>query len=66
MAHPFESTEHHYMVLINEEGQHSLWPAVMAIPEGWHVVFSENTREACVDYVTHHWSDITPASLKEK
>ncbi|MEU6919494.1 MbtH family NRPS accessory protein, partial [Streptomyces sp. NPDC002285] len=27
MANPFENDEASYFVLVNDEGQHSLWPA---------------------------------------
>jgi len=31
MTNPFEDNESDYLVLINDEGQHSLWPAFRGI-----------------------------------
>src|SRR5437879_5877029 len=30
-TNPFENNDHTYFVLVNEEGQHSLWPALATI-----------------------------------
>lgn len=63
MANPFEDEEGVYLVLINDENQHSLWPAFSAVPAGWTVVYGEETRKNCLEYVSVHWTDMRPASL---
>lgn len=63
MASPFEDEEGVYLVLANAENQHSLWPAVTAVPAGWTVVHGEDTRQACLEYVSENWTDMRPASL---
>lgn len=51
-------------VLVNDEGQHSLWPAaIQPAPEGWVVAHAEDARQACLDYVNEHWTDMRPKSL---
>ncbi|AEH46250.1 MbtH family protein [Parageobacillus thermoglucosidasius] len=65
MTNPFENKEGTYLVLINDEGQYSLWPASIAIPPGWNIAFAENTRSACLDYINAHWIDMRPNSLKD-
>ena len=35
MTNPFEDQDGEYLVLVNDEGQHSLWPAFREIPAGW-------------------------------
>ncbi|MGR4029499.1 MbtH family protein, partial [Bacillus sp. ZZQ-131] len=35
MTNPFENDNYTYKVLINEEGQYSLWPAFLDVPIGW-------------------------------
>ncbi|GCD80977.1 MbtH family protein [Parageobacillus thermoglucosidasius] len=65
MTNPFENKEGTYLVLINDEGQYSLWPASIAIPSGWNIAFAENTRSACLDYINAHWTDMRPNSLKD-
>ncbi len=62
-TNPFENTEHSYFVLVNDEGQHSLWPSFATIPDGWQAVFGEQPRQACLDYVEEHWVDMRPRSL---
>ena len=35
MTNPFEDENGTYIVLINDEGQYSLWPDFIEIPAGW-------------------------------
>lgn len=60
---PFDKADGRFLVLVNDENQHSLWPAPIAVPAGWRVVFGEDDREACLDYVESVWPDVRPASL---
>jgi MbtH protein len=62
---PFDDPEGRFFVLVNDEGQHSLWPAFAEIPAGWNAVFGEQDRQACLDYVEEHWTDLRPKSLIE-
>ena len=57
-TNPFEDPELTYRVLINDEGQHSLWPSFADVPAGWRVVRDEDTREACMRYIKDNWTDI--------
>ena len=65
MTNPFEDPEGTYLVLVNDENQHSLWPSFVAVPDGWHVAHDRDTREACLAYVEEHWTDMRPRSLAE-
>lgn len=62
MTNPFENENANYLVLVNDEGQHSLWPEAIDVPSGWHTVFN-GERQACIDHVEANWTDIRPASL---
>ncbi|WP_149180039.1 MbtH family protein [Streptomyces sp. TRM49041] len=62
-TNPFEDPQGRFLVLVNDENQHSLWPSFAEVPAGWRAVFGEDTREACVAYVEDHWTDLRPASL---
>jgi MbtH protein len=62
---PFENADGRYLVLVNDEDQHSLWPVELDVPAGWHQVFGEAGREECLDYVNTHWTDMRPKSLRE-
>lgn len=63
MTNPFDDPEGRFLVLRNEEGQHSLWPAFATVPAGWLVVRGEDERDACLRYVEEHWTDMRPAAL---
>jgi MbtH protein len=61
-SHPFHDDSRRYLVLVNALDQHSLWPADIPVPAGWHTAFGDDTRQACLDFVTANWTDIRPAS----
>ncbi|MFD4532982.1 MbtH family protein [Kitasatospora sp. NPDC058397] len=63
MANPFEDPDASYLVLVNDEGQHSLWPAFGPVPDGWQQAFGAAGRQDCLDYVEQHWQDLRPKSL---
>jgi MbtH protein len=55
-----------YIVLINSEEQHSLWPAHKAIPAGWRQVGPTGSKAECLEYVEKAWTDITPLSVRNR
>ncbi len=63
MTNPFEDENGTFLVLVNAENQHSLWPSTVDVPAGWRQVHGEDTRAACLEYVETHWTDLRPASL---
>jgi MbtH protein len=63
MTNPFENDDAQYLVLVNDEGQHSLWPVFAEIPEGWNSVFGAASRQECLDYTEKSWVDMRPNSL---
>lgn len=65
MSNPFDDGAAGFLVLVNDEEQHSLWPAPVPVPDGWTAVFGTDSREACADYVERHWTDLRPRSLRE-
>ena len=62
-TNPFEDPDAMYLVLINEEGQHSLWPVFADVPDGWEVIFGEAGRQECLDFIEKNWTDMRPKSL---
>jgi MbtH protein len=66
MTNPFEDDNAKYHVLVNDEGQHSLWPAWKDVPAGWTIVHKSDSRAACLDYVEKNWTDMRPKSLIER
>ena len=63
MTNPFEDTDGTYLALVNDEGQYSLWPAFAEVPAGWAIAHPQDTREACLNYINEHWTDMRPRSL---
>jgi MbtH protein len=65
VTNPFEDENGIYHVLINEEGQHSLWPSFLDVPEGWTIIHESDTRAACLEFIEKNWTDMRPRSLIE-
>ncbi|MFB9909711.1 MbtH family protein [Allokutzneria oryzae] len=66
MTNPFEDPDGRYLVLVNDEGQHSLWPSFSEVPAGWTVALAETGRQECLDYIEANWTDMRPKSLAER
>ena len=64
-TNPFEDENGTYHVLINDEGQHSLWPTFVDVPDGWKIIHKSDTRAACLDFINKNWTDMRPRSLIE-
>jgi MbtH protein len=63
MTNPFDAEDDPYLVLVNDEGQHSLWPTSVTPPDGWSVAHGPDGRAACLNYVNERWTDMRPRSL---
>jgi MbtH protein len=55
-----------YQVLVNGEGQYSLWPADKEVPAGWEPDGTVGTKEECTAHVDEVWTDMRPRSLREQ
>ncbi|MBB4913544.1 MbtH family protein [Streptosporangium saharense] len=64
MSNPFDDENGTFLVLVNDENQHSLWPEFADIPAGWRVVFGPGARDAALEYVERNWTDMRPLSLQ--
>ncbi|CAE6791768.1 hypothetical protein R70006_04885 [Paraburkholderia domus] len=49
---PFE----HWRVVRNGRGDHSIWPSIKALPDGWEGLGVEGSRHACLDWIERNWS----------
>jgi uncharacterized protein YbdZ (MbtH family) len=65
-SNPFDDDDGSFVVLVNHEEQHSLWPVFAEVPAGWQIVFGEANRTACLEYVERNWPDIRPKGLRER
>jgi MbtH protein len=53
-----------FLVVANNEEQHSLWRADLTIPSGWRSVFGPAGKSDCLSYVSQNWTDMRPLSLR--
>ena len=65
-VNPLDDDSASFLVLVNDEVQHSLWPTFADVPKGWRVVYGESDRAAYLDYIDQNWTDIRPRSLRER
>jgi len=65
-TNPFENPDGVYSVLVNDEGQHSLWPDFVDVPAGWTVAHGSGPRQECLDYIETNSTDMRPTSLVER
>lgn len=63
-TNPFDNDHGSFVVLVNDEEQHSLWPVFAEVPAGWRVVHGEASRDACLEFVERSWTDIRPMTLR--
>jgi MbtH protein len=54
-----------YRVVVNPEGQYSIWPTYKEIPIGWRDVGKSGTKQECLEYVKAVWTDMRPDSLMQ-
>ncbi|ROO87218.1 MbtH protein [Actinocorallia herbida] len=62
-VNPFDDENGTFLVLVNAEGQHSLWPVFTDVPAGWTTVHGPDARRDCLEYIEENWTDMRPASL---
>ncbi|MFJ4190005.1 MbtH family protein [Kitasatospora sp. NPDC089509] len=63
MSNPFDDEQGTFLVLVNHENQHSLWPAFAEVPAGWRTVQGPSTRQEALDHIERSWTDLRPQSL---
>ncbi|MEO3872012.1 MbtH family protein [Nonomuraea sp. B12E4] len=63
MTNPFDDADGTFHVLVNDEGQHCLWPSFAEVPDGWSAVLEDSGREDALAYVERSWTDMRPLSL---
>lgn len=64
MSNPFDDDEATFIVLVNDENEHSLWPQAQAVPDGWRIAHGPAPRSACLAWIEETWTDLRPASLQ--
>ncbi len=54
-----------YKVVVNGEGQYSIWPADRPNPAGWQDTGKTGTKAECLADVEQVWADMRPKRLRE-
>ena len=61
-----EDNQDIYKVVINHEGQYSIWPAHREAPLGWNEVSVRGAKKYCLEHIKNVWTDMRPNSLRER
>ncbi len=64
MSNPFDAPEGTFHVLVNHEGQYSLWPDFAEVPSGWTTVLESVPRATALSHIEEAWTTLQPASLR--
>ena len=65
MTNPFDDPNGNFKILVNGEGQHSLWPTFREVPAGWDEVGPTGDKTTCLAWIEENWTDMRPRSLAE-
>ena len=60
-----ESPPLQFKVVVNDEGQYSLWHAERDNPAGWSDAGKTGTKDECLTFVDEVWTDMRPLSLRQ-
>jgi amino acid adenylation domain-containing protein/thioester reductase-like protein len=61
---PGETAPEAFFVVVNDDDQHALWQAGLAVPPGWRRGSAVMSRSECLAAVARSWPDVTPASVR--
>jgi MbtH protein len=62
-----EDTENtKFTVVVNDEGQYSIWAAGRPNPDGWRDAPKSGSKLECLAYIKEVWTDMRPLSLRNK
>ncbi|MEU9479457.1 MbtH family protein [Streptomyces sp. NPDC048191] len=53
-----------YDVVVNHEGQYSIWAVGRPVPAGWTAVGFQGSKSQALDHIEEVWTDITPLSVR--
>ncbi|MQB34204.1 MbtH family protein [Rhizobium rhizogenes] len=53
-----------FKVLVNGNGQYSLWREDIPVPLGWTLIGFKGNRQACIEFVDLTWLEMRPLSQR--
>ena len=54
-----------YKVVVNHEGQYSIWRAERENPAGWKDGGKSGSKAECLAYIKEVWTDMRPLTLRK-
>ena len=60
-SNPFDNPQGQFYLLQNAQQQFSLWPQSVSLQDGWIIICEPQSRQACDDWLTAHWTTLKPA-----
>jgi len=51
-------------VVVNDEGQYSIWPSHKEIPRGWFSTGFHGIKANCLAHIDAVWTDMRPKSVR--
>lgn len=51
-------------VVVNDQGQHSLWPSDRDLPCGWSPTGVRGTTEECLTHIEKVWIEVLPRDTR--
>ncbi len=55
-----------YTVVVNHEEQYSIWLDGSPPPAGWSAVGVSGSKDECLQYIEHSWTDMRPLSSRRQ
>ena len=55
----------HFKVVVNHEGQYSIWPEGRENPLGWSDGGKSGSKAECLAYIEEVWTDMRPLTLRK-
>ena len=65
MAPDYREDSRIYKVVVNQEGQYSIWPADRETATGWKDAGKQGSKTECLAYIQEVWTDVRPADLRK-
>lgn len=59
-------TELQYQVVVNQQGQYSIYLIHKELPVGWETCRFQGSKKQCLAHINSVWIDMRPASVKAK
>jgi MbtH protein len=55
-----------YSVVVNDDGQYSIWPTDAPVPAGWRETGVRGAKAECLARIKTAWTDMRPRSVRER